>query len=609
MSSGVDPRVADAVTDIDPAERADDATVHALLNCYLRETGEYDVLDGGAIGVESGSDGLLQATLPEQEIELLAPLAYRSPTERHLFETPVRYRLPNGTVQPVDTATLAAFVVKDLTIASDGDAVPDELLERVLRSKRNVESFVAARDDDDSRLYAEELSFRDAEQALVFGHHRHPTPKSRQGIAKRNRMTYAPELRGSFPLHYFRAESDLVTTDSALERSAATWVNDTLRDDPAVSASFVAENVESDAILLPVHPWQAEYLLDQPHVRRHLGDGLEHLGAVGRKFYPTTSVRTLYSPAAPFMVKSSLHVQITNSVRTNKRPELERGVAVAELLSTDFGDELEAAFPAFDVVCDPAYLALDVGDDRESGLETILRVNPFQDGAAENATPLASLCQDAIAGSSRLGRIVAGIAGRESRSTEAVSAEWFRRYLEIGIRPVLWLYLVQGVGLEAHQQNSILTLDEAGYPDAFRYRDNQGFYFPESVYSDVDAYLPGVGERADTVCADAVADERLRYYVILNNAFDLINAFGCAGLVSERRLLRLLREELERACDRYDRPSSDFLDPLFESPTIPCKANLLTRFRGLDELENDLENQSVYANVTNPLVTEFDIGQ
>ncbi|WP_336345048.1 IucA/IucC family protein [Halalkalicoccus ordinarius] len=605
MSSGVDPRVMDGVTDVDPAQRADAATVHALLNCYLRETGEYDVLDGGAVGVEPGSDGLLRAMLPEQGIELVAPLAYRSPTERHLFVTPVRYRLPNGTVQPVDAATLAALVLKDLSLAGDGDAVPDELLERVLRSKQNVESFVATRADDD-RLYAPEQSFRDAEQALVFGHHRHPTPKSRQGIAARDRATYAPELRGSFPLHYFRAEPDLVTTDSALERSAATWVNDALRDDPAVSASFVAEHVESEDVLLPIHPWQADYLLDQPHVRRHLGDGLEHLGAVGQEFYPTTSVRTLYSETAPFMVKSSLHVTITNSVRTNKRPELERGVAVAELLDTEFGDELEAAFPAFDVVRDPAYLALDVGDDRESGLETILRANPFQGRAAENATPLASLCQDAIAGPSRLGRVVAGIAEHEGRSTEAVSAEWFRRYLEIGIRPVLWLYLVQGVGLEAHQQNSVLTLDEAGYPDAFRYRDNQGFYFPESLHSTVDAYLPGVGERADTVCADAIADERLRYYVILNNVLDLINAFGCAGLVSERRLLGLLREELERACDRYDRPSSDFLEPLLESPTIPCKANLLTRFRGLDELENDLENQSVYTDVTNPLVTEFD---
>nr|WP_217629013.1 IucA/IucC family protein [Halopelagius longus] len=591
---------------MDPSDRADAATVHAFLNCYLRETGDYDVVGTAVGGVEPGPDGLLRKTLSAQDIELLAPLAHRSPTERHLFETPVRYRFAGGTAHPADAATLASLVVKDLSLASDGDAVPDELLERVLRSKRSVESFVAARKGDAERLYAERLSFRDAEQALVFGHHRHPTPKSRRGIAARNRATYAPELRGSFPLYYFRATPDLVSADSALDRSAAAWVKDALREDPAVSESFVAEHVESEDALLPVHPWQAEYLLERDRVRNRLGDGLEHFGAVGREFYPTTSVRTLYSEDAPFMVKSSLNVQITNSVRTNKRPELERGVAVAELLDTDFGDELDAAFPDFDVVRDPAYLALDVGDGAESGLETVLRANPFRGDAAANATPLVSLCQDAVTGRSRLGRLVEAIADREGRSTEAVSAEWFRRYLRISVRPVVWLYLVQGVGVEAHQQNSVLTLDDEGYPAEFRYRDNQGFYFPESVYPEVEEYLPGVGERADTVCADAVADERLRYYVILNNALGVVNAFGAAGLVGERRLLGLLRDELERARERYDRPSSTFLDPLLESPTVPCKANLLTRFRGLDELENDLENQSVYADVKNPLVTELD---
>ncbi|MFB6301850.1 MAG: IucA/IucC family siderophore biosynthesis protein [Haloferacaceae archaeon] len=603
MSRGVERCEAGGV---DPGERADRATVHAFLNCYLRETGGYEVRDRPASGVDPGPDGLLHKPLPAQDIDLLAPLVHRSPTERHLFDTPVRYRLPDGTVHPVDAATLASLVVKDLVLARDGEAVPDELLERVLRSKRNVESFVAARAGDAERLYDEHLSFRDAEQALVFGHHRHPTPKSRQGIAARNRDTYAPEHRGSFPLHYFRADPALVSTGSALDRGAAAWADDLLRDDPAVSATFVDEHVESDDVLLPVHPWQADFLLDQPHVRRHLGDGIEHLGGVGREFYPTTSVRTLYSPDAPVMVKSSLNVTITNSVRANKRPELERGVAVAELLDTAFGDELAEAFPRFDVVRDPAYLALDVGDERESGLETVLRANPFRGDLAERSTPLVALCQDAIGGQSRLGRLVTAIADREGRTPGAVSEDWFRQYLEVAIRPVVWLYLELGVGVEAHQQNSVLTLDEDGYPSEFRYRDNQGFYFPESQYPAVDDYLPGVGDRADTVCPDAVADERLRYYVVLNNAFDVVNAFGSAGLVGERRLLSLLRDELERARERYDRPSSAFLDPLLDSPTVPCKANLLTRFRGLDELENDLENQSVYTDVKNPLVTDLD---
>lgn len=590
---------------VHPAERADDATVHAFLNCYLRETGNYEVRKEPVADIEPGPNGLFRATLPAQGVDLLAPLAYRSPTERHLFETPVHYRLPDGQVKAADAATLSTLVVKDLALSEGGDAVPDELLLRVLKSKRNVEQFVDAWQGDQARLYGD-VSFRDAEQALVFGHHRHPTPKSRQGIADHERETYAPELRGSFPLHYFRASPDLVVQNSALNVSAAEWVKNELREDPTVSGSFVAEHVESGDVLLPVHPWQADYLLGESHVQDALVDGLEHLGAVGREFYPTTSVRTLYAEDAPFMVKSSLNVKITNSVRTNKRPELERGVAVAELLDTGFGDEVQDEFPDFDVVRDPAYLALNVGDERESGLETVLRANPFQGDAAENATPIAALCQDAIQGESRISRIVTDIAERKGHDVEDVSAEWFRQYLETAIRPVLWLYLVQGVGVEAHQQNSVLTLDVEGYPDEFRYRDNQGFYFPESQYPHVDNYLPGVGERADTVCADAIADERLRYYVILNNALDVVNAFGCAGVVDETRLLTLLREELERARKHYDRPSSDFLAPLLENETVPCKANLLTRFRGLDELENDLENQSVYTDVKNPIVTETD---
>jgi len=591
--------------DVDPAMQADEATMQAFFNCYLRETDAHKVCETSVGGVEPGPDGLVHATLSEQGIDLLAPLSYRSPTGRHLFAFPVYYRCSGADVHPIDTATLASLVIKELTMTMEGEAVPDELLERVLRSKQAVEQFVAARAGDDESLYAERLSLREAEQALVFGHHLHPTPKSRQGIAEHNRETYAPELRGSFPLQYFGVDPALVVTESALDRSAAEWVREALRDDPDVSETFVAEHVESEDVLFPTHPWQAEYLLDQPHVEEQLGDGIEHLGAVGREFAPTASVRTLYSPEAPFMVKSSLGVAITNSVRKQTHVELRRGVAIAELLDTGFGDELAERFPDFDIVRDPAYLALDVGES-ESGLETILRANPFRGDAAENATPVVSLCQDAITGRSRLGRIVTSIARREGRDTDEVSADWFERYLERSVRPILWLYLVQGLGVEAHQQNAVLTLDDEGYPDEFHYRDNQGFFFPESRVDVAEQYLPDVGDRADTVLPDILTDIGLTYYVVLNNALGVVNALGCAGVADEHRLLEIMRAELERARDRYDHEASTALDQLLKSETVPCKANLLTRFRGMDELENDIENQSVYTNVDNPLVTKLD---
>ncbi len=591
----------DAVESGDPAESAASATMHAFLNCYLRETGAYDVVPDDS--AEAGER--IQFELPTIGVGVRAPLSYRSLTGRHLFDLPVRFQAGEGW-HDLDYATLAGLVTKELSLAKGGDHVGDELLSRVLSSKHRTERFVRARADDRDRLYGTDFEFRDAEQSLIFGHLLHPTPKSREGIAPRNAPTYAPELRGSFSLAYFRADPDIVAQESARAERADEWVKAELRDDSAVSKSFREKHVASDDVLIPVHPWQAAHLLDQPHVESLIADGtLDYLGTRGRPFYPTSSVRTLYSPGSSFMVKGSLAVNITNSERTNKRPELERGVAITELMDTKLGEDLQSRFPDFGVVRDPAYLTVEAGPEPESGFEVVLRENPFRGEDAAGASPVVGLCQDHMfGGNSRLANVVSEIAEREGRPAADVSEEWFRQYLAISLRPVLWLYLNYGVGLEAHQQNSVLTLED-GYPDQFHHRDNQGYYFTESGHEEVDTLLPGVAERADTLVSDELADERIRYYVVLNNAFGVVNAFGSAGVVDESRLLSVLREELESLTE-YDHEDSSLLTSLLTERRLPCKANLLTRFRGMDELTGTLENQSVYAEVPNPIVEEGD---
>ena len=577
-------------TDDDARAIARDATTHSFLNCYIRETGAgrfRSVSDPDA-----ATDTVWSHRLDEQGIDLTVPVAYRSPTGRHCFDLPGTYA-SDGESQPLDYLTLVTLLTKELEVER-GAVDRTDLVARVIQSCQNVERYVEQRRGDDA-LTAPTPGFRDAEQSLVFGHHTHPTPKSRSGL---DDPTFEPECDGAFQLHYFAVDPALVEQGSAREDAATAWIRQALAADPDVPQSLLDEH--ADDALVPLHPWQAEHVIEQPHVASLLADGrIESLGRLGREFAPTASIRTLYAPDAPFMVKGSLAVAVTNSERTNKLPELERGVAIAELLDTELGDRLADRFPAFDVIRDPAYLTVDAGAG-ESGFEVVLRENVFPDGG-DRSLPVVALCQDPIDGRSRLERLIEGIAEREGRSTATVSESWFRQYLDIGLRPLLWLYLDAGIGLEAHQQNSVLTLDEVGYPARYRYRDNQGYYFPEGAYERVDPLLPGVGERADTICPDAVADERIRYYVLLNNVFGVINAFGTAGLVDERRLLGTLRETLD-GCREFDRPTSSLLDPLLNAETVPCKANLLTRLRGLDELDApSLDEQSVYTEVANPL--------
>ncbi len=348
--------------------------------------------------------------------------------------------------------------------------------------------------------------------------------------------------------------------------------------------------------------WQANFMRYQPAVQQLLNQGLlQDLGVQGRSYLPTSSIRTVYHPEATFMLKLSLNVKITNSMRTNLYKELERSVEVYQLLAGEIGKELGDRFPNFSIIRDPAFITLKIDGEPVEGFATILRENPFLANPNTDATCLIALCQDAISSDgSRLSQIIHQLAQQEGRSTGEVSLDWFRRYLKISLEPILWLYFTYGIAIEAHQQNSVLQLQD-GYPDRFFYRDNQGYYYRRSFSQQLDALLPGISQKSQTFCDDVVIDERIGYYLFINNLFGLINAFGVAGLVDEQLLLAELRTALANQSTLIQ-GGSTLLQNLLCQSHLRCKANLLTRFHDMDELVGAVSTQSVYVAIDNPLL-------
>ncbi|MGW7237301.1 IucA/IucC family protein [Streptomyces sp. NPDC054804] len=487
-------------------------------------------------------------------------------------------------------------------------AVPDagDLVARVADSLRRTVTFIA-----DRRAHPADGPdrFLGAEQALLLGHPLHPTPKSREGLTDSEALLYSPELRGSFPLHWLAVASSLLATDSA-------W---TERGRP-VPAPHLMESLAGTALplpdgygaALPLHPWQAREVRHRETTAALLDAGLlRDLGPLGVPWHPTSSVRTVHRTGAPAMLKLSLGLHITNSRRENLRKELHRGVEMHRLLRTGLAKQWQAAHAAFDIVRDPAWLAVDGQDGRPvPGLDVMIRHNPFtpDDDVSCLAGLTAPLPLDAPAANgaprpyrSRLARVVARLAERTGRPVGAVSAEWFLRYLEQVVRPVLWLDGEAGIALEAHQQNTLLLLDADGWPAGGRYRDNQGYYFRESRRAELDARLPGVGEHSDTFVSDEVTDERFAYYLGINNVFGLIGAFGSQRLADECLLLAAFRRFLTDAASGSARMRTSLPGRLLDSPVLRCKANLLTRLHGLDELVGPVDTQSVYVTIANPL--------
>ncbi|MGW0710403.1 IucA/IucC family protein [Streptomyces sp. NPDC002643] len=658
---------ADPLNHPDPYTVAQAAATENLLRCWVRE---HDL--------GRPHDDTLRIPLPATGTTLLAPIHYWSRTGWHRFGLPyfadtaetvvlsdtvesvslvkaagsVAPVKAAGSVWPADAVTVAALLGREamalsarransgetlpagagepsLTASDESDpgrlhriepvGRPDQLdlVGRVADSARRIAVFISerrARPTDGPDL------FLTAEQALILGHPLHPTPKSREGLSDAEARLYSPESRGSFPLHWLAVAPSVLSTDSAWTERGRVIPAEQLTARLAGPGPRLPDGYAA----LPLHPWQLREAHHRPEVAALLDTGLlRDLGPHGEPWHPTSSVRTVHRTGAPAMLKLSLGLRITNSRRENLRKELHRGVEVHRLLRTGLAKRWQAAHPGFDIVRDPAWLAVTAPDgDPVPGLDAVIRHNPFD--PTDDVSCVAGLVsprpysrpyahggphdqrptpphRTRLTIGSRLAEVVTRLAGRTGRPRGAVAAEWFLRYLEQVVRPVLWLDGEAGVALEAHQQNTLLLLDPDGWPVGGRYRDNQGYYFRESRRADLDARLPGIGALSDTFVSDEVTDERFTYYLGINNVLGLIGAFGSQRLADEELLLAAFRHFLRDAATGPARLNTTLPARLLDSPVLRCKANLLTRLHGLDELIGPVDTQSVYVTIANPL--------
>lgn len=538
---------------------ADHAVVETLLRCWVREHGL--AVRGGEVSLEVRAG------------TITAPVTVASATGWHRFGSPA-----------LDGATLGleglvAVLADDLDARYQlGTERCRDLVARTLSSRDRIVEHAAAKAGASPPV---PLTFLDGEQELVAGHPFHPAAKSREDLDAAELPAYSPELRGSFRLRWFAVDRGLVASGSALRRPAQALLAE-LGSPPAAPAGMVA---------VPLHPWQADALLARPVVARLAGDGaLRDLGVGDDVWHPTSSLRTVWRPGAPWMLKLSLGVRVTNSRRENRRDELRLGQHAHRIVAAGVGRELAAAHPRFRIVTDPAWIGVDVDG---GGFETGIRDNPF--GPADPVVCMAALVDERPGcGAPILARLVHDLARRECRAADAVAAEWVRRYLREVIAPLAWLDTTWGIVLEAHHQNTLVTLDGGGWPVGGWYRDNQGWYVAATAAPRVHD-LVGDWGGVDAVFDDGLVARRGAYYLGVNNLFGVVGSLAAARVADEELLLGIVRSELAAL------PRSRVVDVLLHAPHIPCKANLLTCADGRDELDGPVEHQSVYVDIPNPL--------
>ncbi|MCE9669881.1 siderophore synthetase [Myxococcus stipitatus] len=577
---------ADPLEDSNPRRASEHAHLEALLRCWLTET---------HTPVHAGP---LRVALPSSGLALRTDVTHRSPSGWHRFG-PVLLEGPGGAASAVDPVLAVALVAHEAV--SRGGArkggIPSgqlaDLVGRTAESVQRVADFVAHRRAH-PRPPLDVDGFLAAEQALLLGHLHHPAPKSRDGLSDADSAEFSPEMRGAFRLHWFAADPSVVSHDAVVGSPSLRG-----RDTVALMRDLARLPPGDDRVLLPAHPWQAREVQRRPRIAALIDAGLlTPLGERGPRWWPTSSVRTVYLPGAEVMLKLSLGLRLTNSRRESTRTELRRGLEIHRLLDAGHARATYDAHPGFSIVRDPAWLAVDEphrpqGPD-VTGLDVAVREVPAH--VADLRCLVGWVAPRPGLGRSPLGTSVA-------RQGKGAAEQWVADYTDRVLVPMLHLYAATGIGLEAHQQNTLLQLDAEGRVVGSAFRDNQGYYL---AASHLPRLLQRMGGEASTlaVVEDAIVDERLSYYLLRNQALAVVGCLGSEGLGDERALLAVMASRLHAALPALAAagPEGDRLARRWlEADTLPCKSNLLTRLHGIDEVLAPLDAQSVYLDAPNPL--------
>ncbi|MES2506504.1 MAG: IucA/IucC family protein [Verrucomicrobiota bacterium] len=582
------------------------ASLQAFCNCYLREIDAglwHDPAPFAArFGLVAGAGirHVVELPLPRGGTTLALFVRYRSIVGRHAIAEVHERSNGASNWRKLDGLSVQLRLIDEIYAKHPGSPQRTELLSRVIESHQVMDRYLAHRRFGKYSA-AHQASFIESEQTVVTGHWLHPTPKSRQGMHAWQHPVYTPELNGSFRLQFFAAHRELVIQGSILDSPAETLgFGIACHGLDETGRRRLAGLTASGYCLLPVHPLQAHWLHHQPHVRELLAtDSLISLGELGPEFTPTSSVRTVYSRDLDWMLKLSIPVKLTNSLRINFRKDLGNSVWISQLVRAC---RIEQEFPGFFIVEDPAYLGLDLPGIAETGFEAIFRTNPFRDSRHHAIHSIAALTEDPLdsTGHSRLFALVWHLAERHNLSLPQAARRWFDAYWTVAIAPILGVYDRHGIALEAHQQNVVIGFAGDGAPEASYYRDIQGISLAESHREALIRLVPELADLPKVFEPDDIVRNGLGYYLVFNHLYAIVHRFGADGLTDEEEMLRHIEAKLTALRAAMEGLGAALIDVLLQSDSLPCKANLLTRIEDRDELESECE-LAVYTSVANPL--------
>ena len=460
----------------------------------------------------------------------------------------------------------------------------------------------------------EQISF--LEQWGAVGHIYHPGSKTRLGLSKFENILYSPEFQAEVDIVFGAIHKNIAHAET-IDNLGATyqeWISDSYPDQYSLWCSeLVKKGLDSDDyLMIPIHPWQAEHILPAKH--KCLIDCQQLLIIDNCKYTtkPSMSFRTMLPMSSkegsiePHM-KLPVAIHATSVMRTVSPESVRTGPRISKVL-LDILDKEPQIAKNMNVLADIVGIhtkkACRKDDIRQ--LSAIFRENPETYlGKNEVASPLASLFVKTPNGQPLICDILDSINYKSSIEV----LEYFRAYAKITLTTCLDLYLLYGIALEAHQQNTLVVF-EYNFPKKLLIRDLGGMRLHTPSIKDAGITLPK--DTFSLTFTDSQTNTRRKFIhaCLQSNLGELILQLSSHYKIDEEDFWLIVRQEIEGrfialknriSNEKYNKEYSEIIEN-------PWSMKALTRMRLNDRLDCDKDDMQgdIYVDLENPLKTNHE---
>ncbi|VVN28216.1 hypothetical protein PS684_01881 [Pseudomonas fluorescens] len=310
------------------------------------------------------------------------------------------------------------------------------------------------------------------------GHPYYPTWKARPGLTDEEVEQLSPEFNAQVPLRIAALRADNAKSESmphVIDYRA--WFAEHFPTQWAQwKASLNSKGLDENQWLpLPIHSWHLQaYVLET--FAQEIADGILITDGPDLPTLPTMSYRTMMpvlDESAP-LIKLPIAVWMTSELRSLQAKSIHMGprisTVISKILETENGfDQRLEIFPEEIGV---RYKNAVTQDDHPGRhLSVVYRASAPAFERNDECLPItvASLFTR-LPGSGR--PLFTDLIERDGVRANAAQVErWFREYAKVVTHPVVAIYLMYGIGLEAHQQNTMVLFSPDGKARSLLIRD------------------------------------------------------------------------------------------------------------------------------------------